>query len=114
MEYLGDTIDKIAAEKAGILKSGVPVVFSDRKKPASAVLCEKAQKLGCECHAVSEKDYKINEIQKKFIDFSVVSRYYDYGRLSVDTAAVYQVENAAVAIRAAEVLKRDCGLEKLL
>ena len=113
MEYLGDTIDKIAAEKAGILKSGVPVVFSDRKKPASAVLCEKAQKLGCECHAVSEKDYKINEIQKKFIDFSVVSRYYDYGRLSVDTAAVYQVENAAVAIRAAEVLKRDCGLEKI-
>ena len=80
MEYLGDTIDKIAAEKAGILKAGVPVIFSDRKKAASAVLCEKAQKLSCKCHAVSEKDYKINEIQKKFIDFSVVSRYYDYGR----------------------------------
>lgn len=111
MEYLGDTIDKIAAEKAGILKSQVPVVFSDRKKVASAVICEKAQKLGCKCHAVSEKDYKINEIQKKFIDFSVVSRYYDYGRLIADTTAVYQVENAAVAIRAAEVLKRDCGFE---
>ena len=81
MEYLGDTIDKIAIEKAGILKSGVPVVFSDRKKEASAVICEKAQKLGCKCHAVSKKDYKINEIQKKFIDFSAVSRYYDYGRL---------------------------------
>lgn len=56
MEYLGDTIDKIAAEKAGILKAGVPVIFSDRKKAASAVLCEKAQKLSCKCHAVSEKD----------------------------------------------------------
>ncbi|MDE6365081.1 MAG: hypothetical protein K2L86_12615 [Lachnospiraceae bacterium] len=31
MEYLGDTIEKIAAEKAGILKAGVPVVFTDRK-----------------------------------------------------------------------------------
>ncbi len=113
MEYLGDTIDKIAAEKAGILKAGVPVIFSDRKKDASAVLCEKAQKLSCKCHAVSEKDYKINEIQKKFIDFSVVSRYYDYGRLIVDTTAVYQVENAAIAIRAAEVLKRDCGFETI-
>jgi dihydrofolate synthase/folylpolyglutamate synthase len=113
MEYLGDTIDKIAAEKAGILKAGVPVIFSDRKKAASAVLCEKAQKLSCKCHAVSEKDYKINEIQKKFIDFSVVSRYYDYGRLIVDTTAVYQVENAAIAIRAAEVLKRDCGFETI-
>lgn len=113
MEYLGDTIDKIAAEKAGILKAGVPVIFSDRKKAASAVFCEKAQKLSCKCHAVSEKDYKINEIQKKFIDFSVVSRYYDYGRLIVDTTAVYQVENAAIAIRAAEVLKRDCGFETI-
>lgn len=113
MEYLGDTIDKIAAEKAGILKAGVPVIFSDRKKAASAVLCEKAQKLSCKCHAVSEKDYKINEIQKKFIDFSVVSRYYDYGRLIVDTTAVYQVENAAIAIRATEVLKRDCGFETI-
>ncbi|MFG6366900.1 MAG: bifunctional folylpolyglutamate synthase/dihydrofolate synthase [Lachnospiraceae bacterium] len=113
MEYLGDTIDKIAIEKAGILKSGVPVVFSDRKKEASAVICEKAQKLGCKCHAVSKKDYKINEIQKKFIDFSAVSRYYDYGRLIVDTTGVYQVENAAVAIRAAEVLKRDCGFENI-
>lgn len=113
MEYLGDTIDKIAAEKAGILKSQVPVVFSDRKKVTSAVICEKAQKLGCKCHAVSEKDYKINEIQKKFIDFSVGSRYYDYGRLIADTTAVYQVENAAVAVRAAEVLKRDCGFEAI-
>ncbi len=113
MEYLGDTIDKIAAEKAGILKAGVPVIFSDRKKAASAVLCEKAQKLSCKCHAVSEKDYKINEIQKKFIDFSVVSRYYDYGRLIVDTTAVYQVENATIAIRATEVLKRDCGFETI-
>ena len=113
MEYLGDTIDKIAAEKAGILKAGVPVIFSNKKKAASAVLCEKAQKLSCKCHAVSEKDYKINEIQKKFIDFSVVSRYYDYGRLIVDTTAVYQVENAAIAIRATEVLKRDCGFETI-
>lgn len=113
MEYLGDTIDKIAAEKAGILKAGVPVIFSDRKKAASVVLCEKAQKLSCKCHAVSEKDYKINEIQKKFIDFSVVSRYYDYGRLIAHTTAVYQAENAAVAIRTAEVLRQQHKLDMI-
>ena len=109
MAYLGDTIGKIASEKAGIIKAGVPVVFSDRKREASDVICRKAEELGCECHAVSENDYKINEIQKKFIDFSVASRYYDYGRLIAGTTAVYQAENAAVAVRTCEVLKRDCG-----
>lgn len=112
MAYLGDTIQEIAAEKAGILKPGVPVVFSDRKKAASDVICRKAENLGCTWYAVSENDYKINEIQKKFIDFSVVSRYYDYGRLIANTMAVYQAENAAVAIRTCEVLKRTCEFER--
>lgn len=33
MQYLGDSLEKIAGEKAGIIKKGVPVVFrtSDRK-----------------------------------------------------------------------------------
>ncbi len=113
MEYLGNTIEKIATEKAGILKPGVTVIFSDRKKTASAVICKKAEELGCKCYAVSENDYKINEIQKKFIDFSVASRYYDYGRLFIRTTAVYQVENAAIAICASELLKRECGFEKI-
>lgn len=113
MTYLGNTIGAIASEKAGIIKPGVPVVFSDRKRAASDVICRKAQESGCECHAVSENDYKINEIQKKFIDFSVVSRYYDYGRLTADTTAVYQAENAAVAVRTCEVLKKACGFDRI-
>lgn len=113
MAYLGDTVEAIASEKAGIIKAGVPVVFSDRKKAASDVICKKARELGCSWHAVSENDYKINEIQKKFIDFSVVSRYYDYGRLIAGTTAVYQAENAAVAVRTCEILKLSCGLGRI-
>lgn len=112
MAYLGDTLQEIASEKAGIIKPGVPVVFSDRKRVVSDVIRRKAEKLGCVCHAVSENDYKINEIQKKFIDFSVVSRYYDYGRLIASTTASYQAENAAVAVRTCEILKKACGFEK--
>jgi len=112
MIYLGNTIEEIAFEKAGIIKPGVPVVFSDRKKAASEIIRRKAEKFGCKCCAVSENDYKINEIQKKFIDFSVVSRYYDYGRLIAATKAVYQVENAASAIRVCEILEKDYGFQK--
>lgn len=104
MEYLGDTLELIAGEKAGIIKAQVPVVFCGRKKEVNGVLRRKALSCGAVCHCVSEKDYKINEIKKKSIDFSVHSRYYDYGRLKIKSTALYQVENAAVAVRACELL----------
>lgn len=113
MAYLGNTLEKIAGEKAGIIKPGVPVVFSDRKSETSQVICRKASECGCRCHAVSKNDYKIIEIKKKYIDFSVVSRYYDYGGFTANTIAVFQAENAAVAIRTCEILKNDCGFDKI-
>jgi dihydrofolate synthase/folylpolyglutamate synthase len=41
--FLGDTIEQIAAEKAGILKPGVPAVFAEQRPEAEAVLRGKAQ-----------------------------------------------------------------------
>jgi dihydrofolate synthase / folylpolyglutamate synthase len=41
--FLGDTIEQIAAEKAGILKPGVPAVFAEQRPEAEAVLRTQAQ-----------------------------------------------------------------------
>lgn len=38
MEILGDTIEKIAAEKAGIIKNGIPVVAVDEENGAFPVI----------------------------------------------------------------------------
>jgi dihydrofolate synthase/folylpolyglutamate synthase len=45
---LGDTLDKIAGEKAGIIKPGVPVVSSSQKEEALEVLVRIAKERGCE------------------------------------------------------------------
>lgn len=42
-QFLGDTIEQIAAEKAGILKPGVPAVFSSQMPEVAAVLRTRAQ-----------------------------------------------------------------------
>ncbi len=42
-EILGDTIEEIAGEKAGIIKQGVPVVYDGREKRAEKVICKKAE-----------------------------------------------------------------------
>ena len=107
VQYLGDTTAKIAAEKAGILRPGVPVVYLDGDVDASAVICRKASELGAPQIPVSKKDYTFLGFQKKYIDFSLRSEYYDYISLILHTIAGYQMENAALAVRAMEVLFSD-------
>jgi dihydrofolate synthase/folylpolyglutamate synthase len=113
MAYLGNTLAAIAGEKAGIIKENVPVVFSDRKSEVYGVLEQKASQMHAKVYPVSKKDYKINEIKKKSIDFSVTNLYDNYVSLLINTTALYQVENAALAYRSCEVIKRDCGFDKL-
>ena len=103
VQYLGDTTAKIAAEKAGILRPGVPVVYLDGDADASAVICRKASELGAIQIPVSKKDYTFLGFRKKYIDFSLRSEYYNYISLTLHTIARYQMENAALAVRAVEV-----------
>lgn len=107
MEYLGDTIEQIAGEKAGIIKPKVPVVYLQDKGKADSVIAKKARTLSSPLYIVSKTDADSIFFHDKDIDFSYKSRYYGYVRFTIGTTALYQVENAMVAICAAEVLWGD-------
>ena len=47
-DLLGDTIEKVAGEKAGIIKSGVPVVISETQEETKNLFTEKASETGSE------------------------------------------------------------------
>ena len=104
MEYLGETLSEIAAEKAGIFRKNVPAVFFDKKKEVTQILSECAVNAGAEAVPISY--YAIKEVNSthKTIDFSFQSNYYGYIRFSVPTIALYQIENAALAVAAIEKL----------
>lgn len=104
MEYLGNTIEEIAGEKAGILKPGIPVVFCDKRKEASEVVLKRAQILGNKAVGVKPEEYFYSKLTNKSIDFFMHSLYYGYIRLKLATSALYQAENAAIAIRCMEQL----------
>lgn len=104
MQFLGNTIAKIAQEKAGIIKEGVPVVFFDRKDEATGVISSFCKKRGAQLCIVENSQYKISKISKKAIDFSFDSGYYRYDSLKIKKTALYQVENAILAVRACELL----------
>lgn len=104
MEYLGDTLPQIAGEKAGILRPGTPAVYPVKQKEVADKIEECAKIVGAETYPVEKHAIKEIKIQHKTIDFSFHLHYYGYIRFTVSTSAVYQLENAAVAIRALELL----------
>lgn len=53
-EWLGDTLEKIALEKAGIMHEGVPVLISKQAPEAEAALLEEANVKRCPCTIVDE------------------------------------------------------------
>ena len=112
MKYLGNTIEEIAGEKAGIMKPGVPVVFCDKRREAALVIEKKAKKLGNRWVAVREEEGIQRNLTKKGIDFSMFSRYDKYIRLHLRTKALYQIENALLAVRAIEMLPDAAHITK--
>lgn len=106
-EYLGDTVEAIAGEKAGIIKEHVPVIYDGENPAVAAVIEEQAGKLYAPAYAIRKEMYKISSMTNKRIDFSINSGYYDYIELSISSVAEYQVKNAALAVTALKMLKEE-------
>lgn len=112
MGILGNTLEEIAAEKAGIIKQGCPVVTCEQEPPAAEVLRRKF------CH-VNDFEEPVNFVRTKFYD--VLAMYmpaeedYRFVRdISMKMVGDYQIENAAVATVAAHVLLNKWSKNNLL
>lgn len=112
VEYLGDTIEKIAGEKAGIMKKGVPVIFDGNRKEAAEVIKARAEELGCPWYEVKESRQKLLNYTPEGIRFLSASGVYGETELFVPFIARYQMMNAALALETMGVLRGEHGLEK--
>ena len=95
MQYLGNTIEEIAGEKAGIIRPGVPTVFFDKQQESTEVIKKKALELDSRAVIIQEKDIEnvrgiCDENGNKFIAFSYNSLYDKYVDLKLSTQARYQ------------------------
>ena len=99
VEYLGNTLTEIAGQKAGIIAKGVPVVYNDYVPEASCVFEQSGEKL----FPINAESVSICGKSSEKIDFFMVDGYYKNVSVSLHTNALYQIENASLAIRAIEV-----------
>ncbi len=110
-EILGTTIPEIAAEKAGILKKGVPVVYDASEPEAAKTIAGRAAALGCQGYPVNPKKVKIFLNTGKKIAFSYDSGY-DVTDIEIPFGAPYQAQNGAVALQAAKCLSDMEGISE--
>ncbi len=104
MQYLGNTIEEIAKEKAGIIKSLVPIIYFKRDRESSRIIEGVASSLDSKVYAVDNSNYIIDKIGDKTIDFSFDCGYYSYVNISIKKTAIYQIENSILAIIAVNIL----------
>ena len=76
VEYLGDTIGKIAGEKAGIIKPQVPVIYDGHQPEASEVIEKRANELGSPAFALTEDMYEMQKNTRVGMCFFFAQHYH--------------------------------------
>ncbi|HTJ51924.1 MAG TPA: folylpolyglutamate synthase/dihydrofolate synthase family protein [Cyclobacteriaceae bacterium] len=105
MDLLGDTLEKIASEKAGIIKNHVPVVISERQSSVENVFTLKAQEEVAPIHFASD-DIKVEE---KYADGTLMFTVYKNGNTLFENIVLplqgtYQRKNLPGILESIEVL----------
>lgn len=107
MEILGDTIEKISYEKAGIIKKNVPVFYFGDNIIVNRIICERAKQVGAKAIKIVSDDITILGKNNKSIDFSISNMYDRYGCFQIPFVMEYQTVNAALAVSAVNYVMAD-------
>lgn len=103
-EILGDTLARIAEEKAGIIAENTPVVYWKEDDEISEIIEKTAQKCNSKCYFVDRNSFEILKMERKHIDFSFHNGYYENSMFSIQNTGLYQVMNAVIALQVLSVL----------
>lgn len=100
---LGDSVEKIAFEKAGIIKSGRPVLYGGEDEAAAEVIREGADQCGS---VMRRTDYSLLKEEKSDLEGSVFG-YRMRQNLTVHLLGEYQMRNAAIVLDAVDILRGE-------
>ncbi len=105
-DLLGDSLSKIATEKAGIIKYNIPVVVGSTLPETLQVFEQKSVQTNSKLW-LTEKEIKVSNFKTtaKGCSLLVKSKNTNYGKLTCDLGGTYQKQNIALVVLAYEQLK---------
>ena len=108
MQYLGDTLEQIASEKAGIIKeNGDASIYCGISDSVYAVFKEKADSVGAELHRCNASDIKVVSygIDGQVMHYSKEGSHFDLGDFIVPLLGQHQSFNTLNVINTCEILR---------
>lgn len=107
VDILGKTYEAIAAQKAGIIKEGIPVVSGNIGPEALAVIQKTAQEHHSQLFEF-KKAYKIEVLKDECFNFT--NDHLNLIRIEKSLLGFHQIENAAMAIEIADLYAQRVGI----
>ncbi|MDU1904545.1 MAG: folylpolyglutamate synthase/dihydrofolate synthase family protein [Dysgonomonas sp.] len=104
-QFLGDTLEKIAGEKAGIIKPDIPVVIGEAEGSVRKVFENKAAEVGSPI--TFAQDQNIIQSAEKQTDGSWLFQTTQYSDLKGELGGLPQIKNAATVLTAVEILQKE-------
>lgn len=104
--FLGNSVEEVAAAKAGIIKKGTKAVIYDCEKNVYDVFDKKCREN--QVKLVTPDFSKIKNVE--FLEDETIFDYDEYKNLHLSLLGSYQPYNASVAIKAVKLL-RECGYD---
>ncbi len=105
-DRLGNTLAEIAAEKAGIIKPGCPVVSNVKDHEAAAVIARKAYETGSVLYDATKNKYGNTFRDLEGSKFTTMLQGTDYSDVEISMLGEHQIENCMTALAALEVMRR--------
>lgn len=104
-EYLGDTLEAIAGEKAGIIKAGVPVIYDASQPGPASVIAAKAKEMGSPAWPMEPSFYEMKTQSREGITFTFAYPGGEKAELAIPYVAEYQMMNASLAFYTMHILQ---------
>lgn len=110
-QFLGDTEEKIAAEKAGIIKKGVPALLGEAEKQSVYdVFKNKAEEVGAPFYYAQRMDMVKDECR-----LTVGGKWFfpsvEYGEIQGELGGEVQVRNTVTVLSAIHILRTELGVD---
>lgn len=107
IDRLGNSLEEIAFEKAGIIKKGVPVVINVQDMSAVKVIAKKAYEMNSVLYDATKINTKIINKSLAGSNFNVNIYGTDYSEVEITMVGEHQIENAKVALIVIELLRKN-------
>lgn len=104
-EYLGDTLEAIAGEKAGIIKAGVPVIYDASQPGPASVIAAKAKEMGSPAWPMEPSFYEMKTQSREGITFTFAYPGGEKAELAIPYVAKYQMMNASLVFYMMHILQ---------